>query len=70
MGTSVAAVPGEGSGPEAIDATLLVLNQLDLDITWIHPPVGDGALATHGARFPAKSRDQIDRADATLFGAT
>ena len=70
MSPLVAVVPGEGSAPEAIDATLGVLDALDVGIRWIHPPVGDAAVESHGSRFPDEARAALDAADATLFGAT
>ena len=67
---TVAVIPGEGSGPEAVDATLGVIDVLGLGIEWVHPPVGEPALASHGSAFPDEARAAIDECDATLFGAT
>jgi isocitrate/isopropylmalate dehydrogenase len=67
---TVAVIPGEGAAPEAMSATLRVIDAMGLDVGWIYPPVGEGCLATHGSRFPAEARTVIDSADATLFGAT
>ncbi len=67
---TVAVVPGEGSAPEAVDATVAVVDSLGVDLRWVHPPVGEAAVASHGSRFPDQARDMIDAADATLFGAT
>ena len=68
--TTVAVIPGEGSAPEAVAATIGVVDALGVDIDWIHPPVGDAARRSHGSRFPDEARETIDGADATLFGAT
>ncbi|WCO65746.1 isocitrate/isopropylmalate family dehydrogenase [Iamia majanohamensis] len=69
-GATVAVVPGEGAAPEAVDATLAVVDGLGLPLTWVHPPVGAGAVESHGSAFPDAARAEIDAADATLFGAT
>lgn len=67
---SVAVVPGEGAAPEAVAATLEVVDHLALPIEWTHPPIGEAALASHGSHFPDDARAALDAADATLFGAT
>lgn len=70
VSATVAVIAGEGAAPEAVDATLGVVEQLGLPISWVHPPVGAGAVTSHGSAFPEAARDAIDAADATLFGAT
>ena len=66
----VAVIEGEDAAPEAMRPTLALLDRLDLDIEWIHPPVGQAGLDAHGSLFPDEARRNIDEADATFFGAT
>lgn len=66
----VAVVPGEGAAPEAVDATLRVLERLDGACEFTFPPVGEPAVRAFGSVFPDEARRMIDEADATLFGAT
>jgi isocitrate/isopropylmalate dehydrogenase len=67
---TVAVIKGEGAAPEAMDACVALLDAMGIDIGWVFPPVGNAAQASHGERFPAEARAQIDAADATFFGAT
>lgn len=67
---TVAVIPGEGAAPEAVEATMRVLDHLRLPISWTYPPVGEAAVERHGRHFPDEARDVLDTADATLFGAT
>ena len=66
----VVVIEGEDAAPEAMRPTLALIDRLGLPIEWVHPPVGEGGLRTHGALFPDACRDAIDASDATLFGAT
>ena len=70
MSKTVAVIPGEDSAPEAMSATLQVLDEMRLGINWVYPPVGTAAREQHGTVFPGIAKDMIDAADATLFGAT
>lgn len=70
MTKRVVVIEGEDAAPEAVRPTLGLVDQLGVDIEWIHPPVGDAGLARHGSFFPDESRAAIDASDATLFGAT
>ena len=66
----VVAIPGEDAAAEAFAATMSLLDGLSLDIDWTYPPVGAGAIQTHGEPFPAEAIAAIDDSDAGLFGAT
>lgn len=66
----VAVVPGEGAAPEAVAATLRVLEALDAGLAFSFPPVGEPAEQAFGSVFPDEARQMIDEADTTLFGAT
>jgi isocitrate/isopropylmalate dehydrogenase len=67
---SVAVIPGDDAAPEAMAATLRVLDVLDLPIDWDHVPPGIELEA-----LPVHERDElvtrhIDAADTVLFGSS
>jgi len=66
----VAVIPGEDAAPEAMEPSVALLSGMGLDIEWTYPGVGVEAVRRHGNSFPDEARAAIDRADATLFGAT
>jgi 3-isopropylmalate dehydrogenase len=70
MNRVVAVIPGEDAAPEAVEPTVALLSVMGLPIDWIYPEVGAEAVRRHGNSFPESARTDIDRADATLFGAT
>ena len=71
MGTKrVVVIEGDDAAPEAIRPTVALLRQLNLDIGWIHPPFGNDAMSRFGTLFPDETREAIDGADTTLFGAS
>ena len=70
MTKTVAVIPGEEAAAEAMEVSMHLLQQLDLDINWVYPPVGTEALESHGSLFPDAAKTMIDNSHATLFGAT
>lgn len=71
MGTKrVVVIEGEDAAPEAVRPTIALVDQLGLDIEWLHPSVGEAGMAQHGSPFPDEARQAVDASDATLFGAT
>ena len=66
----VAVIKGDDAAPEAMEPSIELLSDLVPAIQWCYPSVGSNALAQHGSRFPAESREMIDQADATFFGST
>lgn len=70
MTRRVAVIEGEDAAPEAVRESVALLQGMDLDIEWLHPPVGQRGLDACGSPFPDEARAIIDSADATLFGAT
>ena len=70
MRKQVVVIEGEDAAPEAMRPSVALLEELDLDIDWIRPPVGQHGLEAHGSLFPAQAREAIDNSDATLFGST
>jgi isocitrate/isopropylmalate dehydrogenase len=67
----VTAIGGDGIGPLVVDATVLILNGMNLPGLEIRSmPAGESAIKTHGAAFPPETKASIDESDAILFGAT
>ena len=65
----ISVVPGDGIGSEVIDATLKVLDSLDVDFDYEFADAGDECLAKCGEALPQKTLDIIKESDACLFGA-
>jgi isocitrate/isopropylmalate dehydrogenase len=70
MASRVAVIPGEDAAPEAVRETLRVVDALGLALEWRFPEVGREAERSSGSSFPDAAREEIDRCDTTLFGAT
>ncbi|MFP6835355.1 MAG: isocitrate/isopropylmalate family dehydrogenase [Pseudomonadales bacterium] len=66
----VVLIPGEDAAPEAFHPTVELINQLQLDIEWDRPPVGEAGLELCNNPFPPEAKSAIDASDATLFGST
>ena len=62
----VCVIPGDDAAPEAMNAAVHVLNELTPEIDLVELPVDEGS----GGSLSDESKNTIDRADATLFGAT
>ncbi|OGP51947.1 MAG: hypothetical protein A2Y79_11755 [Deltaproteobacteria bacterium RBG_13_43_22] len=65
----VVVIEGDDAAPEAVRPTLALLDQLNLNIDWLTPPVGDQGKQRYGTTFPEQARRAIDESDATFFGA-
>ena len=66
----VAVIPGDDAAPEAVDATLVALRAIDVDVDWVVAPAGP-ALAAMGPHAAERLlREAIDAADTVLFGST
>ncbi len=66
----VVVIEGEDAAPEAVRPSVALIDELDLDIEWVRPPVGERGIEEAGSPFPDEARAAIDASDATLFGAT
>jgi 3-isopropylmalate dehydrogenase len=65
----IVALGGDGVGPEVVGATCHVLEDaFNLEI--LKPPAGEDAHKKYNNAFPDETRQECDRADAILFGAT
>ena len=65
----IAVVPGDGIGREVMQATMEVLNALDIDFQYVYGEAGDECLEKTGTALPGETLDIIRNADACLFGA-
>jgi len=66
----VVVIEGDDAAPATVQATVELIDQLDLGIQWLYPPVGEEAKNKHGTAFPDTTKQAIDESDATLFGAS
>ena len=66
---TIAVVPGDGIGTEVMDATISVLDELDIEFDYIYGEAGDACLEKTGNALPQETIDIVRDADACLFGA-
>ena len=65
----IAIVPGDGIGREVMEATILVLDALDINFNYVYADAGDECLEKNGTALPKETLDIIKTSDACLFGA-
>lgn len=65
----IAVIPGDGIGVEVMEATLDVLNGLDIDLDYEYGLAGDDCKEKNGVALPKETLDLIKNSDACLFGA-
>ena len=68
MSQKVSLIRGDGIGPEIVDATLAVLEALDVDIEWEEVRAGSGAFADLGTPLPEETLLSIGRNKVALKG--
>ncbi len=66
----VAVIEGEDASPEAVRPVVELIDQMNLGIEWVYPPVGDKGVERFDSVFPEEAKEMIDASDTTLFGAT
>jgi 3-isopropylmalate dehydrogenase len=67
----ITALGGDGIGPEVVDATVFVLEGMNISGLEIKKmPCGESAIKSHGNAFPPETKEAVDNSDAVLFGAT
>jgi isocitrate dehydrogenase (NAD+) len=64
----VTLIPGDGIGPEVVEATVKVLDQAGAQIEYDRQDAGTGALARHGTPIPDATIEAIRRAGVALKG--
>lgn len=65
----IAVVPGDGIGQEVMEATISVLDNLDINFDYVYGEAGDACLEKTGSALPQETIDIIKNSDACLFGA-
>lgn len=69
MTYKICLLPGDGIGPEVIDAAEKVLRALPLDFEFTRAQIGFGAYEKLGTPLPDSTLDEIRISSATLFGS-
>jgi len=65
---TLTAIPGDGIGPEVVDATRRAIEATGLDVRWVEVAVGDAALRRTGTALPDDALATIRDTEATLKG--
>ncbi len=66
--TRITVIPGDGIGPDIVEATLAVLEKLDCGLAFDHAIAGQTALEQGQDLIPPETLDLIERNPATLKG--
>ena len=66
---NIAVIPGDGIGREVMEATINVLESLDIDFNFIYGEAGDECLEKTGEALPKETIELAKNSDACLFGA-
>ncbi|MBR6023801.1 MAG: NAD-dependent isocitrate dehydrogenase [Methanobrevibacter sp.] len=69
MTYNIAVIPGDGIGKEVMEATILVLDNLDVDFNYTYCEAGDECLEKNGSALPDETLEIVRSSDACLFGA-
>jgi isocitrate dehydrogenase (NAD+) len=67
---SIVTIPGDGIGPEVVEAARQVICATGVDIHWSEAPAGQTALDELGDPLPTSTLEAVQNADATLKGPT
>ena len=70
MAHQVTLIPGDGTGPELIDATRRVLEATGVEFEWDEHPAGEDAYADEGTPFPDRTLESIRRNKVGIKGPT
>src|SRR5215210_6141300 len=70
MAHEVTLIPGDGTGPELIEATRRVLEATGVEFTWDEHPAGEDVYAAEGTPFPDRTLDSIKRTKVGIKGPT
>lgn len=64
----VTLIPGDGTGPEIVEATRRAIEATGVDIRWDTQEIGVAAIASQGTPFPQAALDSIRRSKVALKG--
>jgi isocitrate dehydrogenase (NAD+) len=70
MAHEVTLIPGDGTGPELIDATRLVLEATGVEFDWDEQPAGEDVYEEEGTPFPDRTLDSLRRTKIGIKGPT
>ena len=68
MTRAVTLIPGDGTGPEIVEATRRAIEATGAAVAWDVQQIGMPALERHGTPFPAEALDSIRRSGVALKG--
>ncbi len=68
MNTAVTLIPGDGIGPEVVNAAVEAIDATGAKLEWTRAAAGVNAVATHGTPIPAETLDSIRRTKLALKG--
>ena len=63
-------IPGDGTGPELIEATRRVLEATGVEFEWDEQPAGEDVYAEEGTPFPDRTLDSVKRNGVGIKGPT
>jgi isocitrate dehydrogenase (NAD+) len=70
MAHEVTLIPGDGTGPELVEATRRVLEATGVEFSWDEQPAGEDVYAEEGTPFPDRTLDSIKRTTVGIKGPT
>jgi isocitrate dehydrogenase (NAD+) len=70
MPHTITYIPGDGIGPEVMDATIEVLDATGVAFDWQKAEAGAEVLARTGQNLPTSTLEQVVRTDASIKGPT
>jgi isocitrate dehydrogenase (NAD+) len=70
MAHAVTLIPGDGTGPELIEATRRVLEATGVGFDWDEQPAGEDVYAEEGTPFPDRTLESIKRNGVGIKGPT
>ena len=69
MTYKIAVLPGDGVGPEVIEAAMIVLNEISLDAEYLYGDIGWEFWRKEGNPLPERTIELLKQTDCALFGA-
>jgi len=70
MAHEVTLIPGDGTGPELVDATRRVLEAAGVELEWEEHPAGEDVYAEEGTPFPDRTLASLRRTKVGIKGPT
>src|SRR2546421_1449929 len=70
MAHEVTLIPGDGTGPELVEATRRVLEATGIEFAWDEQPAGEDVYAEEGTPFPDRTMESIKRTKVGIKGPT